>query len=49
MVKNAGEAGLIDEKRVALEMLISMKRAGAKMIMTYYALEAARWLKEDNN
>jgi len=26
-----------------------MKRAGAKMIMTYYALEAARWLKEDNN
>ena len=49
MVKNAGEVGLIDEKRVALEMLISMKRAGAKMIMTYYALEAARWLKEDNN
>ena len=49
MVKNAGEAGLIDEKRVALEMLISMKRAGAKMIMTYYAIEAARWLKEDNN
>ena len=49
MVKNAGEAGLIAQKRVALEMLISMKRAGAKMIMTYYAIEAARWLKEDNN
>ena len=47
MVKNAGEAGLIDEKRVALEMLLSMKRAGAKMIMTYYALEAAKWLKEE--
>ena len=49
MVKSAGEAGLIDEKRVALEMLMSMKRAGAKMIMTYYAIEAARWLKEDSN
>ena len=49
MVKNAGEVGLIDEKRVALEMLMSMKRAGAKMIMTYYAIEAARWLKEDSN
>ena len=30
-------------------MLMSMKRAGAKMIMTYYAIEAARWLKEDSN
>ena len=47
MVKNAGEAGLINEKLVALEMLLSMKRAGAKMIITYYALEAAKWLKED--
>ena len=48
MVKNAGEAGLINEKLVALEMLLSMKRAGAKMIITYYALEAAKWLKEEN-
>jgi porphobilinogen synthase len=47
MVKAAGEAGLINEKAVALEMLLSMKRAGAKMIMTYYAIEAARWLKEE--
>ncbi|MFR7995405.1 MAG: porphobilinogen synthase [Clostridium sp.] len=47
MVKNAGEVGLINEKLVALEMLLSMKRAGAKMIITYYALEAAKWLKED--
>lgn len=47
MVKNAGEAGLINEKVVALEMLLSMKRAGAKMIITYYALEAAKWLKEE--
>lgn len=48
MVKNAGESGLINEKLVALEMLLSMKRAGAKMIITYYALEAAKWLKEEN-
>ena len=48
MVKNAGEAGLINEKLVALEMLLSMKRAGAKMIITYYALEAAKCLKEEN-
>ena len=47
MVKNAGEVGLINEKLVALEMLLSMKRAGAKMIITYNALEAAKWLKED--
>lgn len=47
MVKNAGEVGLINEKLVALEMLLSMKRAGSKMIITYYALEAAKWLKED--
>lgn len=47
MVKNAGEAGLINEKLVALEILLSMKRAGAKMIITYYALEAAKWLKEE--
>ncbi|MEG0306590.1 MAG: porphobilinogen synthase [Clostridium sp.] len=46
MIKNAGENGLIDEKRAALEMLTSIKRAGAKMIITYYALEASRWIKE---
>ena len=47
MVKAGAKAGLIDERGVALEMLLSMKRAGADMIITYYALEAARWLKED--
>ena len=46
MVKCAAEAGLINEKAVALEMLLSMKRAGADMIITYFALDAARWLKE---
>ena len=47
MVKSAAEAGLINEKGVVLEMLLSMKRAGSDMIITYYALEAAKWLKED--
>ena len=46
MVKAAAKAGLIDEKGITLEMLLSMKRAGADMIITYYALEAAKWLKE---
>lgn len=47
MVKSASEAGLINEKAVALEMLLSMKRAGADMIITYFALDAVRWLKEN--
>jgi porphobilinogen synthase len=47
MVKAAAKMGWIDEKRIALEMLLSMKRAGADIIITYYALDAAKWLKED--
>ena len=31
-----------------MEMLLSIKRAGADMIITYYALEASKWIKEDN-
>jgi porphobilinogen synthase len=46
MIKTASENGLIDEKRAALEMLTSIKRAGAKLIITYYALEASKWIKE---
>lgn len=46
MVKAAAKMGWIDEKRIALEMLLSMKRAGADIIITYYSLEAAKWLKE---
>lgn len=45
MVKAAAQKGWIDEKRVALEILTSIKRAGADMILTYFALDAARWLK----
>ncbi|MEG0296555.1 MAG: porphobilinogen synthase [Clostridium sp.] len=47
MVKAAAQLGYINEKAVALEMLLSIKRAGANIIITYYAMEAARWLKED--
>ena len=45
IVKAAAEKGWIDEKRVALEILTSIKRAGADMILTYWAKDAAQWLK----
>ncbi len=44
MVKAAAANGWIDEQRTALEILTSIKRAGADMILTYFAKEAARWL-----
>ncbi len=46
MVKAAARNGWIDEKRVVLETLTGFKRAGADMILTYHALDAARWLKD---
>ena len=46
MMKAAAEKGWIDERRVALEALTSIKRAGADMILTYHALDACGWLKE---
>lgn len=45
MVKAAAARGWIDERRVALEILTSIKRAGADMILTYHACDAARWLQ----
>jgi porphobilinogen synthase len=44
MLKAAALNGWIDEKRVGLEILTSIKRAGADLILTYSALDAARWL-----
>ncbi len=44
MVKAAAAAGMIDEKRVVLEVLTSIKRAGADFILTYHAPEASKWL-----
>ncbi len=46
MVKAASQNGWIDEERVVNEMLISMKRAGADMIMTYFAKDIAKRMKE---
>ena len=46
MIKLAGENGLIDGKKVALEALTSIKRAGADIIITYFALDACKWIKE---
>jgi porphobilinogen synthase len=45
MIKAAAANGWIDEARVTLETLLGMKRAGADMIITYHALDAAHWLQ----
>ncbi len=45
MVKAAARNGWIDEKRVVLEILTGIQRAGADIILTYHAKDAARWLK----
>jgi porphobilinogen synthase len=46
MVKAAAGHGWIDERRIVLETLTGFKRAGADFILTYHALDAARWLRE---
>lgn len=48
MMKAAAANGWIDERRVVMESMTAMKRAGAKMIITYYAPQIAEWLREDN-
>ncbi|MGI8404302.1 MAG: porphobilinogen synthase [Thermomicrobiales bacterium] len=47
MIKAAGQLGWIDERRVTMETLLSMKRAGASRIITYHAKDVAQWLRED--
>ncbi len=47
LIKAAGEKGWLDERRTALESLTGIKRAGADMILTYFAKDAARWLREE--
>jgi len=46
MVKAAAANGWIDEKRIVLEILTSIVRAGADFVLTYHAAEAAQWLRE---
>ena len=47
MLKAAAQNGWLDERACALEALVSIKRAGADGVLTYFALDAARWLKEE--
>ncbi|MCR5792938.1 MAG: porphobilinogen synthase [Lachnospiraceae bacterium] len=47
MVKAAAQNGWIDEKKIVMENMLGFKRAGAKMIITYHALDVAHWLQED--
>jgi porphobilinogen synthase len=49
MLKAAVANGWLDERRAAMEALTGIARAGADLIITYYALEAAEWLREGNS
>jgi len=49
MIKAAAEKGWIDEQRVVLETMRGFKRAGADLILTYHALDVARWLQDNPN
>ena len=46
MIKSAAASGWLDERETVLETLISIRRAGADMILTYYAPQAAEWLQQ---
>ena len=46
MVKAAAEKGWIDEKKIVCENMIAIKRAGADIIITYHALDVAKWIDE---
>ena len=47
LVMAAAEKGWLEERKIVLEMLLSMKRAGADIILTYHAKDAALWLREE--
>jgi porphobilinogen synthase len=48
MVKAACERGWLEEKRIVMEILTAIRRAGADMILTYFAKDVARWLAESH-
>jgi porphobilinogen synthase len=48
MIKAASARGWLDEKAAVLETLISIRRAGADIILTYFAMDVARWLRESD-
>jgi porphobilinogen synthase len=47
MLKAAAQSGWLDEKACVMEALTAFKRAGADAILTYFAVDAATWLKQD--
>jgi porphobilinogen synthase len=47
MLKAAAERGWLDERRAALETLVGVRRAGADLVITYFAKDAARWLRDE--
>ena len=47
MVKAAAQNGWIDEKGIVMEKIYAMKRAGASIIITYYAKDIAKWIREE--
>jgi porphobilinogen synthase len=47
MVKAAAKNGWIDERRIAMEILTGIQRAGADIVLTYHAKDVARWLKNE--
>jgi porphobilinogen synthase len=46
MVKAGAQRGWVDERQVVLETLLAFRRAGADVVITYHALDAARWLRD---
>jgi porphobilinogen synthase len=48
MLKAAAERGWLDERRAALESLVGIRRAGADVVITYFAKDAARWLRDES-
>lgn len=47
MVKSAAQNGWIDEKKIVIEIMQAFKRAGAKLVITYHAIDLGKWLKEE--
>ena len=47
MIKSAAAAGWLDERRIVLESLTAIRRAGADIILTYFAPQAAEWLRDE--
>ena len=47
MVKAAADRGWLDERSVVMETLLAFRRAGADLVITYHAIDAARWLSEE--